>query len=234
MKQRLLAVAAAAGIAFAVPQVEAHTVDLTGFTYANPTVATVQSTSASSPISPFAVYAGQYSGLLDGRAFVSYCVELTQSLRFDTLYTDFQIVSGVDAWGAAKSAQFDRLISFLFSTNVVTNANASGLAQSAVWETLYETSPSNGFATGTFRATSANPMMSAANTVDWSFLNSVPITYHVDLLHSPTAQDLMLIRAAAVPEPSAIALWLAGALGLFAAARRRRTTTAMPLRAALQ
>ncbi len=222
MKQRLLSIVAAATLGLAASHASANTVYLSGFTYGPATIATVQSTSAATPISPFSVYAGQYSGLLDGQAFVTYCVELTQYLQFGRTYDDYSVVSGVQAWGATKSAQFDRLISALLGGNIVTNANASGLAQTAIWETLYETAATDGFTTGTFRATSADPMISAASAADWALLNSTPILYHVDLLHSPTAQDLLLIRAAVVPEPSEAALLLAGFLGIGILARRRK------------
>lgn len=221
MKQRLLSIIAATTLGLAASHACANTVYLNGFTYGPATIATVQSTAPAIPISPFAVYAGQYSGTLDGRSFVTYCVELTQYLRFNTSYDDYHVVGGVEAWGAAKSAQFDRLISALFGANLVTDANGSGLAQTAVWETLYETAASNGFTTGTFRATSSNPMLSIAGAADWSLLDSTPIRYHVDLLHSASAQDLMLITATAVPEPSEAALLLAGLLGLGIVARRR-------------
>lgn len=225
MKHHLLRLLATATFGLAASHASASTVNLSGFTYGPATVATVKSTSAATPIAPFSVYAGQYSGTIDGRAFTTFCVELTQYLQFNTTYNDYFVISGVQAWGAAKSAQFDRLISALFSDNVVTNANGSGVAQLAIWETLYETVASNSFTTGTFQATSANPMVSAATVADWTALNSTPIRYHVDLLHSATAQDLMLITVAAVPEPSEAALLLAGLLGLGLVARRRARKT---------
>jgi hypothetical protein len=234
MNQRLLSIIAATTLGLAASHASANTVDLTGFTYGPATIATVRSTASATPIAAFSVYAGQYSGLLDGRAFVTYCVELTQSLRFNTTYTDYSVVSGVQAWGAAKSAQFDRLISALFGANVVTDANGSGLAQTAIWETLYETATSNGFTTGTFQAASTDPMITGATAAEWSALASTPIRYHVDLLHSPSAQDLLLITATSVPEPSDAALLLAGllALGIVAGRRSRHATDAF--RTALQ
>ena len=225
MKQRLLSIIAATTLGLAASHAGASTVHLSGFTYGPATVATVQSTAPATAIAPFSVYAGQYSGTLDGRSFVTFCVELTQYLRFNTTYDDYGVVGGVEAWGAAKSAQFDRLISALFGANLVTDANGSGLAQMAIWETLYETAASNGFATGTFLATSANPMMNAVGAGDWSSLASTPVRYHVDLLHSATAQDLLLITSAAVPEPSQGALLLVGLVGLGVGARRRTRQT---------
>ncbi len=233
MKQRLLSIAAAATLGLAASHAAASTVYLSGFTYGWSTIDTVESTSATNPIAPFSAYAGQYSGTLDGDPFVTYCAELTQELWFGTTYTDYSIIDGVDAWGAAKSGQFDRLISALFGQNVVTNANGSGLAQTAIWETLYETTGSNGFATGTFQATSTDPMVGAASAADWSAVADTPVRYHVDLLYSPTAQDLLLITAIPVPEPSETALLLAGALGLGLVLRRRAGPARGPVRFAL-
>lgn len=235
MKQRLLSIIAATTLGLAASQAGASTVYLSGFTFGSPTIARVQSTAPATPIAPDTVYAGQYSGTLDGRSFVTYCVELTQYVAFGTAYNDYHVVSGLEAWGAAKSAQFDRLISALFSGSFVTDANSSGLAQLAIWETLYETAASNSFTAGTFQATSSNPLMSTAGAAEWSSLNSTPILYHADLLHSGSAQDLLmitavaapvLITAAAVPEPSQAALLLAGllSLGIVASRRSRKTT----------
>lgn len=221
MKQHLLSIIGAATLGLAASHADASTVYLSGFTYGWSTIDTVESTSTTNPIASFSAYAGQYSGTLDGNPFVTFCAELTQELYFGTTYDDYSIIDGVDAWGVAKSGQFDRLISALFGLSVVTNANGSGLAQTAIWETLYETSGSNGFATGTFQATSTDPMVGAASAADWSALAYTPIRYHVDLLYSPTAQDLLLITAIPVPEPSETALLLAGALGLGLVVRRR-------------
>ncbi len=221
MKQRLLSILAATTLGLGASHASAATVTLSGFTYGWSTIDTVQSTSATNPIAPFSVYAGQYSGTLDGNPFVTFCAELTQELWFGATYTDYSIIDGVDAWGAAKSGQFDRLMSMLIGQNVITNADTSGLAQTAVWETLYESTASNGFASGTFQATSSDPLVGAVSASDWSSLNAMPVSYHVDLLYSPTAQDLLLITAIPVPEPSETALLVAGALGLALVARRR-------------
>lgn len=224
MKRRALSILATAvtatGFALAASQASAHSVYLTGFTYGPATIATVQSAAPGTLISPFAVHAGQYSGTLDGKSFTTYCAEITQYLSFNTLYTDYAIVGGVTAWGAAKSATFDHVISAILGSNINSNPDGSGLAQAAVWEILYETAATYGFASGSFDVTSSNTQIKSGST-DWLAMETWPIHYHVDLLHSPTAQDLLLITPAALPEPSSVALLFAGLAGFGFVTRRR-------------
>lgn len=232
MKRHLVPLLVAAGIAaIAASPASASNVYLSGFTYGSATVATLQSTDPTQPISPFAVRAGQYTGTLDGVSFLTFCVEITQYLYFNRLYTDYTRISGVDAWGASKSSMFDHLLSTFITQGVISDAVSSGFAQSAIWEVLYETAPSYGFASGSFTATgSTNPMLQASAT-DWSAYGNSNVSYHVDLLHSPTAQDLLIITAVplAIPEPSSVALLFAGAaaVGLLARRRAQRQTIAV-------
>ncbi len=199
-----------------------HTVVLNGFTYGSPTVMTVQSVAPGTPIAPFSVHAGQYSGLLDGNPFLSFCVELTQYLSFGASYGDYTIVDGATAWGAAKSATFDRLFSTLFASHVPSDASSSAMAQAAVWEVLYETSPSYGFTSGTFSTGNAMTAQMQASGFDWAAIAATPIRWHVDLLHSPTAQDLVLVRPFAVPEPGTVALGVLGLVALAGTVRRKK------------
>lgn len=209
--------------AIAGPVAATHTVLLNGFTYASPSTVTVQSAAPGTPIAPFSVYAGQYSGLLDGNPFISFCVELTQYLSFNTSYSDYAIVDGVTAWGAAKSATFDHLVSSILGNHVVVDAASSSMAQSAMWEVLYETASSYGFASGSFSASGSMTAQAQSTGMDWSAIAATPVRYHVDLLHSPTAQDLVLITPLAIPEPGTMPLAVAGCVALAGLARRRRT-----------
>ena len=228
MKQRFLCALALAATAFAASPASAgtidHTVYLSDFTYANPSTMTLQSAAPGPSIAAFNVHGGQYSGTLDGVAFVSYCAEITQYLSFKTTYTDYQIVSGVLAWGQAKSLAFDHLISAILDQHINSGSYGSGLAQAALWETLYETSANVGFADGSFNVRNMSNAQVASVATDWANWSTWPISYHADLLRSPSAQDLFLITAvttpAQVPEPSDAALLIAGVAG-FTLTRRR-------------
>ncbi len=228
MNRRITHSILAAGLAVAASQASAmtvsplHSIYLSGFTYGSPTVATVQSAAPGTSIAPFSVYAGQYSGTLDGAAFLTYCVELTQYLSFNTLYTDYSLVDGVVAWGASKSAMFDHLVSSLIGGNIASNAAGSGMAQAAIWEVLYETAPSYGFGGGTFAASSATNVQIQSTTTDWLSIAATPVRYHASLLHSSTAQDLIFITPLAIPEPETMVLLMAGLVGFGVTARRRR------------
>lgn len=227
MIRRIPSYLVAVGFALAASQALAntvsftHSVDLSGFTYGPATVATVQSSKPGTLIAPFKVWAGQYSGTLDGTSFTAYCAEITQYLHFNTLYTDYTIVDGKTAWGDAKSAMFDRTISAFIGANINSNAVGTGLMQAAIWEILYETAPTYGFASGTFDVASSNNLPIQLGAVDWLAVATAPVRYHADLLRSPSAQDLMLITTTSLPEPSSYALLIAGLAGFAFVARRR-------------
>lgn len=203
-----------------------HTVYLNGFTYANPSDMTLQSSAPGPLIAAFDADGAQYSGTLDGKSFISYCAEITQYLYFQTTYTDYQIVGGVAAWGLTRSLLIDHLISAIFDQHINTTSGGSSLTQAALWEMLYETSPTMGFATGSFTITNSNNVQIASNGIDWADWSAWPIDYHADLLHSPTAQDLFLITAVTgpsrVPEPSDPGLLVAGIAAMSLVTKRRR------------
>ena len=77
MNRRILSLVAATTLALGVSQAFAANIDLTGFTYGPAAIAAVQSTAQGKSFAPFAVYAGQYAGTMDGQSFTTYCVELT-------------------------------------------------------------------------------------------------------------------------------------------------------------
>lgn len=210
MRFKLLSVAAA--LAVAAPAF-ADTVNLSGFTFTPAT-----SVSVSSP--NYSGLAGQFTGLLNGNSFVTYCTDLAQSFSFNTNYTDYTVVSGVSAWGAQRSLDLDRWISWNDQFAYPTDAAMSAAVQAAVWEILYETSGSYDLAGGTFVATSGDSATQTwMNSVNWAGLSSVNVTQHVDQLYSREHQDFLVMTA--VPEPSTYALFAAGLAGIGFIARRR-------------
>lgn len=210
MKFKLLSMAAA--LAVAAPAF-ADTVNLSGFTFTPAT-----SVSVSSP--NYSGQAGQFTGLLNGNSFVTYCTDLAQSFAFNTNYTDYTVVSGVSAWGAQRSLDLDRWISWNDQFAYPTDAAMSAAVQAAVWEILYETSGSYDLAGGTFVATSGDSATQTwMNSVNWAGLSSVNVTQHVDQLYSREHQDFLVMTA--VPEPSTYALFAAGLAGIGFIARRR-------------
>jgi hypothetical protein len=210
MKLKSLALVAA--LAAAAPAF-ADTVNLSGYTFGGPSTVSVASPSYSGG-------AGQFTGLLNGNSFVTYCTDLLQTFNFNVNYTDYTIVGGVTAWGATKSADLDRALSAFLAASYPGDADRSAVAQSVVWEILYETSGTYGFGSGTFKVSSGDSGVTAALAgINWAALPNEPITVHVDQLYSREHQDFLVLTA--VPEPGTYALFLAGLAGVGFVARRR-------------
>lgn len=210
MKLKTLALAAA--LAVAAPAF-ADTVNLSGFTLPPASSVTVGSPNYSGQ-------AGQFTGMLNGESFLTYCTDLSQTFNFNTTYTDYSVVDGVTAWGFTKSQDLDRVVSAMMTAPYPTDSATSAVAQSMIWEIIYETSGSYDFGGGTFTVTSGDAAVTAAlGNINWPALPNEPILYHVDKLYSPDHQDFM--RITAVPEPSTYALFAAGLMGVGFVARRR-------------
>lgn len=219
MRRQILSSLAAAALALVASHASADSVELTGFTFAPPSTISVNSAAPGTVVSFTNLEAGEFNALLNGASFMTYCTELTQDIQFGVVYNNFSVVSGVTAWGAAKSMALDHLMSATLGGGFPTNSNESIAIQAAIWEILYETGPTYDFSSGSFTASSTNA--STQSVLDMlSFAASFPITVHVDQLHSSSAQDLLVVTE--VPEPSTYALMFAGLVGMGFVARRRQ------------
>lgn len=205
--------AAAVAAAFASPAL-ADTVKLTGFAFTPEKPVAVSTPSYSGN-------AGEFVGFLNGNSFATFCTDLAQTFYFNTTYTDYSVVDGAAAWGAAKSVAMDKAVSYMLASGGVTNADNSAAYQAMIWEVLYETSGTFSFTGGTFTASSSNAAaQTALNGVNWGSIAGQAVTHNVDQLYSRSHQDFMVY--APVPEPETYAMMLAG-LGLMGAVARRRS-----------
>jgi len=92
--------------------------------------------------------AGEFVGTLDGNPFSTFCTDLLQVFYFGTTYTDYSVVDGTAAWGAARERLLGQLFTFAVANNFITDADRSAAIQSAVWEILYETTATSPYGFG--------------------------------------------------------------------------------------
>jgi len=155
--------------------------------------------------------AGGFSGLLNGHAFQTYCVDLYQSFSWGSVYSDYSVV----ALPGTVAHDLGRL--FTSHLGNVVDGTTSAAFQLAAWEIMYETSGSYNLSGGNFTEIGYPTVRGIAQ----GYLDSLGATsaYAVQKLESPTSQDFVVITA--VPEPSSYAMLAAG-LGLLGWMKRRK------------
>ena len=212
--------AATLALAFAAPA-SADTVKINGFTY---TPVKPLNVSSSSPAAAYNnLGSGQFSGTLNGNAFVTFCTELTQAFSIGTTYTDYSIVNGLAAWGNTVYQGLNHLMSYGAANSLPSDPTNSAVFQAAVWEVIYQTDGVYNFGSGNFTATSNDAAtQTALNGWNWNTVMNTPITVTTDQLYSPNHQNFLV--TAPVPEPESYAMMLAGLSLVGAIARRRRSS----------
>lgn len=160
------------------------------------------------------------AGALDSQAFITYCIELTESFSFSSQpIGSYDIVAGANYFGAEKAAALGKLITFANAdpTRVDTAAESTSL-QLAVWNLVYDSDHSVSVA-GSFNDASAfapyaDQLLSGAAGVLWS-------QYNVSALQRRGTQDFLLAERVPreqqqepVPLPGTLGLLAAGALAL--------------------
>jgi hypothetical protein len=169
--------------------------------------------------------AGGFTGVFNGSAFLSYCIELTQQFSFGTSYNNYSVVPvatapNTGAMGATRATDLAKLVAAHFADSFTSTVKSAAM-QIAVWEIVYETGSAYDVTTGAFNvnasAGNVNSARSQANL--WlAGLPSLTAAAPIIALSSPDRQDFITV----VPVPPSVALFAGGLLfGLWGVRRRQ-------------
>jgi PEP-CTERM motif len=164
--------------------------------------------------------AGGFLTTLNGSSpsFTTYCVDLYQSISFNTPYSPYSLVSSHSFANGRAYADLARLYSS--AAPLVNNSVTEAAFQMAVWEIAYETTPgaySLGSGAATFSSTSA---LAAATAADWLGHLGNGNGMVINVRENGEHQDV--VYASSVPEPETYALMMGGLMAVGYVARRRR------------
>lgn len=168
---------------------------------------------------------GEYVGLWNGNSFHSLCVDVMQNISFGSTYTDYTAVSAAThGFSATQESLLNKLYTNHYAASRASNASAAAF-QIAAWEIAYDGNGTLDIGGGSFimgaggsaaaKTTASGWLgtLAGASTGNWTFT----------VLESGRHQDLLV--AMPVPEPSSMAMLLAG-LGVMGAIARRRKSPA--------
>lgn len=233
---RFLAATGAALLFAAAAPANADTLSYNGAWFSSYTSGGFTIQDASPLLSPIAVYAGAFkmtdtSGptLVAGSSFMAWCVDIYHDLASSSAYT-LQAGSSYFSGAPGTVSDLDRLASYVFDQNLLTNNVQSAAFQLAVWEIVNDKAGTGFYdvTSGDFKVTSgnttaittANSWLAVVNAGQYAVDRALGV-WQVDIAGS--SQNLGVFSAVTpVPEPKTYAMLLAG-LGLmgFVAVRRR-------------
>lgn len=159
---------------------------------------------------------GFLTTLNGGPSFTSYCIDLYQTISFNTPYNNYTPVGGGHVFANATAyADLSRLYGI---AGVVNTAPLEAAFQIAVWEIAYETT--GAYSLGGGSASFGGSMAATSQATSWlAMLANAGPGPTVPAIDSRTHQDIIY---APVPEPSTVLLMLGGLAGVGALAKRRR------------
>ena len=152
-----------------------------------------------------------------GPSFVSWCLDLYQTIALPSSYSDYTLLSPPGAsFFTFNPGAYEAIGRFLAENNPVTGATSSAAFQVALWELMYETDGTYSLGGGTARFTGDGAALSLAQGwIDVLGAASTPFAVY----QSPSQQDILVTP---IPEPETYALRAAGLGALGFVARRRK------------
>ncbi|MCP5266170.1 MAG: PEP-CTERM sorting domain-containing protein [Burkholderiaceae bacterium] len=167
------------------------------------------------------VNAGEFAINVDGVPMTSFCIDLMQSLSFNTPHTDYSLTALNGSVSNVQLTRFGQLYENYYGT-ARTNATASAAFQTAVWEIINDGSGSLNLGAGSFRLGSGTPATVASLASTWlTDLDSKSAgSWSFTRLGSGTWQDQLL--ASQVPVPGTLGLVALAGFGLVVGSRRRK------------
>jgi hypothetical protein len=209
--------AALVGCLAASLSAQAADVSFSGFSHGSQTVKfTVSDPNVSKTLT---VNAGGFSTSVNGGpSFTSYCVDLYQTIAFNTTYHDYVFVGSHNFTNSDAYADLGRLYA---TAGVVNNSVREAAFQIAVWEIAYEIAPLYDLSSGSAIFTDGTAATSGALTLasTWlGLLGNNGAGPGIGVIESYGHQDIIY---APVPEPATVMLMAMGLFGLLTVASRR-------------
>jgi hypothetical protein len=209
-------VAAACGLLAA--QARADNISFPGFAHGSESVTITMSSPNVSKTED--VSAGGFLTIDNGGpSFVSYCVDVYQTINFGAPpYPEYVPVGGAHSF--ANSNAYTDLSRLYAEAGVVADAVHEAAFQIAVWEIAYETTGTYSLSGGSASFSGGTAASSGALTLASTWLSGLGGTGPtISVLESRDHQDLIY---APVPEPETYALFMAGLAAVGFIAKRRK------------